>query len=196
MSGAEGLADRIDGLMGIGGWRKDASFIVLSGVALVFSILGYRIGDYDPAWIAVILCGVPISVDAIAGLLLRHDIKADVIVFIALCAALYIQDIFTAGEVVVIMQIGGLLEDITSERARSGIEKLLDMAPAEAMLVEDGREREIRAEDIVPGNVLRVRPGESVPADGRVISGTTCIDQSLITGESVPVDRTVGDEVF
>ena len=55
MSGAEGLADRIDGLMGIGGWRKDASFIVLSGVALVFSILGYRIGDFDPAWIAVIL---------------------------------------------------------------------------------------------------------------------------------------------
>ena len=99
MSRAEELADRVDGLMGIGGWRKDAVCIAVSFAALAVSLIHGDVNGFDTAWIAVVLCGIPISVDAITGLLLRHDIRADVIVFIALCAALYIGDIFTAGEV-------------------------------------------------------------------------------------------------
>ncbi len=196
MSRAEDLADRIDAFMEIGGWRKDAVFIVVSGIALAISLLHGTIGDFDPAWIAVVLCGVPISVDAISGLFLRHDIKADVIVFIALCAALYIGDIFTAGEVVAIMQIGGLLEGITAERAKSGIGKLIDMTPTTARVLEDGQERTVPASDVREGYTLRVLPGETVPADGRIVSGNTSIDQSLVTGESLPADKTVGDEVY
>ena len=196
MSRAEELADRIDGLMETGGWRKDAVFITVSAVALAVSLLYGDVGGFDTAWIAVALCGIPISVDAISGLLLRHDIRADVIVFIALCAALYIGDVFTAGEVAAIMQIGGLLEGITAERARSGIGKLIDMSPATARLVDEEGESVINASDVREGDVLRVLPGETVPADGILISGSTSIDQSFMTGESLPADKTAGDEVY
>ncbi|MBR5998922.1 MAG: cation-translocating P-type ATPase, partial [Candidatus Methanomethylophilaceae archaeon] len=196
MSRAEELADRIDGLMETGGWRKDAVFIAVSAAALAVSLLYGDVGGFDTAWIAVMLCGISISVDAISGLLLRHDIRADVIVFIALCAALYIGDVFTAGEVAAIMQIGGLLEGVTAERARSGIGKLIDMSPATARLVDEEGESVINASDVKEGDILRVLPGETVPADGILISGSTSIDQSFMTGESLPADKTAGDEVY
>ena len=196
MGNAEAIADRIDSVMGIGGWRKDAAFITISAVALAVSFFGVLPSGPDPAWVAVILCGVPITVDAISGLFLRHDIKADVIVFIALVAALYIGDVFTAGEVAAIMQIGGLLEDITAEKARDGIGRLLERAPVTANRIDGDAEIEISASDIRKGDTLRVRSGETVPADGRIIRGTTSVDQSVITGESVPADLTVGDGVY
>ena len=196
MGRAEELADRVDGLMGIGGWRKDTVCIAVSFAALAVSLIHGDVNGFDTAWIAVVLCGIPISVDAITGLLLRHDIRADVIVFIALCAALYIGDIFTAGEVAAIMQIGGLLEDITAERARSGIGKLVDMSPTTARVVDGDSETTKQASEVAEGDTLRVLPGETVPADGIVVSGSTSIDQSLVTGESVPADKAVGDEVY
>ncbi len=196
MGRAEELADRVDGLMGIGGWRKDAVCIAVSFAALAVSLIHGDVNGFDTAWIAVVLCGIPISVDAITGLLLRHDIRADVIVFIALCAALYIGDIFTAGEVAAIMQIGGLLEDITAERARSGIGKLVDMSPTTARVVDGDSETTKQASEVAEGDILRVLPGETVPADGIVVSGSTSIDQSLVTGESVPADKAAGDEVY
>ncbi len=193
---AEVLADRIEDAMGIGGWRRDAVFIIVSAISLLFSFLGSDIFGLDPAWIAVILCGIPISVDAIVGLLLRHDIKADVIVFIALMAALYIGDIFTAGEVAAIMQIGGLLEDLTAERSRKDIDRLMRLAPVTACRIDGDTESVIPASSVRIGDMLRVRPGETVPADGRIVSGETSIDNSSVTGESVPADRIPGDEVF
>ena len=196
MKGAEALADRIEDAMGIGGWRRDAVFIAVSAICLLLSFLGFDIFGIDIAWVAVILCGIPISVDAIVGLLLRHDIKADVIVFVALVAALYIGDVFTAGEVAAIMQIGGLLEDLTAERSRKDIDRLLSLAPTTACRITDGMEEIVPALSISIGDVLRVRPGETVPADGRIVSGESSIDNSAVTGESLPVDRAVGEEVF
>ena len=196
MSRAEQLADRIDGIMEMGGWRKDAICIAVSAVCLVLSFLDIRFSFLDPAWIAVLLCGLPISVDAITGLLLRHDIKADVVVFIALVAAIWIGDIITAGEVATIMQIGGMLESLTSEKSRKGINRLMSLAPMTANLIDGDHERTVPVSEIVTGDKLRVRPGESVPADGTIMSGSTSIDQSSITGESIPAERTAGDSVY
>lgn len=190
------MADRIDGVMEIGGWRKDAACIAISAVCLVLSFLDVRFLSLDPAWIAVLLCGVPISVDAVTGLLLRHDIKADVIVFIALVAAIYIGDIITAGEVATIMQIGGMLEGLTAERSRKGIDRLMSLAPMTACLIDGDSERTVPVSEIAAGCKLRVRPGETVPADGRILAGDTSIDQSSITGESVPAECGPGDEVY
>ena len=183
-------------MMEVGGWRKDAACIAVSAVCLVLSFLDVCFFSLDPAWIAVLLCGVPISVDAITGLLLRHDIKADVIVFIALVAAIYIGDIITAGEVATIMQIGGMLEGLTAERSRKGIDRLMSLAPMTACLIDGDSERTVPVSEIAAGCKLRVRPGETVPADGRILSGDTSIDQSSITGESVPAECGPGDEVY
>ncbi len=196
MGTAEHLADRIDEIMEIGGWRKDAVCIAISAVCLVLSFIGIEFSFLDPAWIAVVLCGVPISVDAITGLLLRRDIKADVIVFIALVAAIYVDDIITAGEVATIMQIGGMLEGLTAERSRKGIDRLMSLAPMTACLIDGDSERTVQVSEVVTGNNLRVRPGETVPADGTILSGNTSIDQSSITGESVPAECGPGDSVY
>ena len=111
-------------------------------------------------------------------------------------AALAIGDLFAAGEVAFIMAVGAILEDMTTKRARKGLRQLISLAPVQGRRIRDGREEMIRAEEIRPGDILRVLPGETIPADGRVASGETSVDQSVMTGESLPVDKGVGDEVF
>lgn len=93
------------------------------------------------------------------------------------------------------MQLGALLEEITVSKARAGIEKLANLTPRTARIITENGEKTVTADEVRPGNILRVLPGESIPADGILISGSTSIDQSVMTGESVPVDKTVGDEV-
>ena len=170
--------------------------LMVSGVSLVASFL---VGDdlpIDPAWVAIVLCGAPILWDAATGLVLRHDIKADVLVAIAIMASLALGEWFAAGEVALIMEIGGFLEDFSSRRARRGIEALSDMSPRTGRVVDHGGVSEVPVEEIGIGQTVRVLPGEAVPVDGRVVSGETSIDQSVITGESMPVDKAPGDEVF
>lgn len=111
-------------------------------------------------------------------------------------AAIAIGDLFAAGEVAFIMAIGALLEDATANRAKKGLRKLIELAPAKARRLRDGREEMISADEIGVGDLLRVLPGESIPADGRIVSGVTSVDQSVMTGESLPVDKGVGEEVF
>ena len=111
-------------------------------------------------------------------------------------AALAIGDLFAAGEVAFIMAVGAILEDMTTKRARKGLRQLISLALVQGRRIRDGREEMIRAEEIRPGDILRVLPGETIPADGRVASGETSVDQAVMTGESLPVDKGVGDEVF
>ena len=142
------------------------------------------------------LCGLPIILEAIVGLVTAFDIKADVLVSLALVASLFIGETFAAGEVAFIMQLGGFLEEVTVARARAGIEKLVHLTPRTARVVEaDGSEQVIPAEQVQVGQVLRVQPGETVPVDGVILSGQTSINQAVMTGESLPVDKGPGDEV-
>lgn len=190
------VADRIEELLSIGGMKKDITFLAVSIVSLVLSLTVKDQLPFDPAWIAVILCGIPILIESSVGLFLRFDIKADVLVSIALIASLCIGEIFAAGEVAAIMIIGALLEDYTAERANRNIGKLMDMKPKTARIITDGEERIVSVTEVKVGDILRVVAGESVPVDGVILRGTTSIDQSMMTGESVPADKTVGDEVL
>jgi len=169
---------------------------IVSAAALVCSLAGWlRAAPVDAAWAAIVLCGLPIVYGAARGLILDHSVKADLLVSLALIASVSIGEYFAAGEVALIMQIGTLLEDYTAEKARRGIGKLIALAPQTARVRREGLTAVIPADELRVGDVVTVLAGETVPADGVIVSGETAIDQSVMTGESVPVDKKAGDAV-
>lgn len=185
----------LEQILNWGGTRRDIAFLVVSGLALLSSMFHLLPLPFDAAWIAVILCGIPIVLEAVVGLVTALDIKADVLVSMALLASLAIGENFAAGEVAFIMQLGALLEDLTVAKARSGIEKLIHLTPRTARKVEGKSETVIPAQQVHVGDVLRVLPGETVPVDGVILCGQTSINQAVMTGESLPVDKGPGDSV-
>ncbi len=188
--------EKLEALLKWGGVKKDVICLVLGGVSLLVSIFGLAPGlPFDPAWVAIILCGVPIILEAVIGLVTAFDIKADVLVSMALIASVIIGEDFAAGEVAFIMQLGSLLEDLTVAKARAGIEKLVQLTPQTARLISGGAEEIITAENVRVGDVLRVLPGETIPVDGVILTGVTSVNQAVMTGESLPVDKGPGDEV-
>ena len=187
------LVQKTEAFLEWGGIKKEITLLAISGVALVVSI--FDLLPFDAAWVAIMLCGIPIVLEALIGLITAFDIKADVLVSLALIAAVLIGEDFAAGEVAFIMQLGALLEDVTVARARAGIEKLVHLTPQTARLLLPDGENIVPAEQVRVGDRLRVLPGESIPVDGVITSGQTSINQAVMTGESLPVDKTVGDEV-
>jgi heavy metal translocating P-type ATPase len=170
------------------------SFLAITASLFNFSFQ-YQSAIVDPAWIAIILCGIPIVKGAFTALFTHFDVKADLLVTIALIASIIINEIFAAGEIAFIMQLGSLLEELTVSHARSGIEKLIHLKPSMARIIHGQEEQMIPADHVNPGDILRVCPGETIPADGVIITGNTSINQSLITGESLPVDKGPDDPV-
>ena len=173
--------------------------LVIAGIALAASFFRapkLPLFHADAAWIAILLCGLPILKDAAEGLFTRFDIRADVLVTLALIASIIIGEDFAAGEVAFIMRVGSLLEDLTAARAREGIERLVRLTPRTARLLADGAERIIPADEARSGDLLRVLPGETVPADGKIVSGAAAVDEAVMTGEPLPVDKGPGDAVL
>ena len=174
----------------------------VSGVCLALSLCALWMNldlPVDPAWVSVVISGLPLLYLAVWRIIYNPGIRkisSALLITIAMFAALAIGDLFAAGEVAFIMAVGAILEDMTTKRARKGLRQLISLAPVQGRRIRDGREEMIRAEEIRPGDILRVLPGETIPADGRVASGETSVDQSVMTGESLPVDKGVGDEVF
>ena len=187
--------EKLEGLLELGGTKKNITLLAISAAAVICSLLKLQPFPFDIAWIAIILCGVPIILEAVIGLVTAFDIKADVLVSLALIASICIGETFAAGEVAVIMQLGALLEELTVAKARAGIEKLVHLTPQTARVLRDGAEEIIPAEQVKVGDRIRVLPGEGVPVDGVITSGQTSINQAVMTGESLPVDKTVGDTV-
>ena len=186
---------KLEKLMETGGIRKDIILLAISGVSIICSLLNVQLFPFDLAWFAVILCGLPIILEAIIGLVTAFDIKADVLVSLALIASLCIGETFAAGEVAFIMQLGALLEELTVAKARAGIEKLVHLTPQTARVFQMDKEVIVPAEQVRIGDKIRVLPGETIPVDGIILSGQTSINQAVMTGESLPVDKTVGDEI-
>lgn len=178
-----------------GGTKREIAFLIVSAVALLVSIFDLAPLPFDAAWAAIVLCGIPILLEAIIGLVTAFDIKADVLVSIALVASVVIGEDFAAGEVAFIMQLGALLEDLTVAKARAGIEKLVHLTPQTARVIVGEHEKILPAEQVQVGDLLRVLPGETVPVDGVIRAGQTSINQAVMTGESLPVDKSVGDAV-
>ncbi len=175
---------------------------VIGGIFLILSFVLDKTGSafiLDPAYITVIICGLPILYSTIQKLIYNRGISkisSALLISIAMIAAIAIGDLFAAGEVAFIMALGEILEDMTTSRAKKGLKALVSLAPTQGRRLLGDKEEIISAEDIKKGDILRVLPGEIIPVDGIIISGETAIDQSVITGESLPVDKTLGDEVF
>ena len=177
--------------------RRTIVFLIISGLALGVSFfLPEGSCPVDPAWVSIVLCGIPIIKEAIEGLVSRFDIKADVLVSMALIASVIIGETFAAGEIAWIMTIGSFLEELTVEKARAGIAELVKLSPETTRVRRQSKTMTIPADEVLVDDVLEVLPGEKVPTDGVVIKGTTAIDESVMTGEPMPVDKGVGDEVM
>lgn len=177
------------------GEKRAVLFLILSGLSLIVSFFDIGKLPINAAWVAILLCGFPIVKGALVGLIREFDIKADVLVSIALIASILINETFAAGEVAFIMAIGSLLEERTVAKARAGIERLIHLTPRTARVVRDGVESVVPAEQVKVGDILRVLAGETIAADGIITSGQTSVNQAIMTGESLPVDKNVGDEV-
>ena len=177
---------------------KTITFIVISSICLLLSLVN-SINNYlhfNLSWVAILLCGLPIIKEACISLYKEFDIKADVLVSLALIASVIIGETFAAGEIAVIMTIGALLEDLTVQKAQSGMESLIKLTPQKARVIRNKQEVMIDADDIQIGDIIRVIAGEIIPADGIIIKGEASIDESIMNGESLPVDKTVGDDVL
>ena len=175
---------------------------VISGVFLVLSLVLSLLDialPVDPAWVSVIISGIPLLYLALWRVVYNKGISkisSALLISVAMFAAIAIGDVFAAGEVAFIMAIGELLEDKTTERAKKGLKNLISLAPTRGRRIVNGVEETVDAAEIKVGDILRVLPGETVPVDGEIISGETSVDQSVMTGESLPVDKGAGDAVF
>ena len=175
---------------------------MVSAVFLAASFILPRAGGtlpVDPAWVTVVICGIPLLYLAVWRIIHNpgiNKISSALLIVIAMFAAIGIGDLFAAGEVAFIMALGALLEEATTNRAKKGLKKLIGLAPAQGRRIRNGKEEMIPADQIRRGDVLRILPGETIPVDGTIRSGETSVDQSIMTGESLPVDKGMGEDVF
>ncbi|HIU33594.1 MAG TPA: cation-translocating P-type ATPase [Candidatus Pullichristensenella excrementigallinarum] len=190
------MAKRIsDFLSGTAMTVVSGAFLALS---LALTLSGKSIG-LDPAWGSVLISGIPLLYLALWRI--RHNrgiskISSALLISIAMFAAIAIGDLFAAGEVAFIMAIGAILEEKTTQRAKKGLRNLLCLVPQQGRRIAEGKEECIPASRIRKNDILRILPGEAVPVDGIILRGETSLDQSIMTGESLPVDKGVGDSVF
>lgn len=184
---------------------------IVAGIFLLIDLIPHLIEEFggtkvhlsflpfDPAWVTIIISGIPLLYLAVWRIIYNRGIakiSSALLICIAMFAALAIGEMFAAGEVAFIMALGALLEDATTNRAKKGLRKLISLAPTQGRRIRDGKEEMIPAEEIRKGDMLRILAGETIPVDGKILTGETSVDQSIMTGESLPVDKTVGDEVF
>ena len=146
--------------------------------------------------IAILAGGVPIARKGYAGVRAAHQLDINALMTIAVVGAALIGQWSEAATVVVLFSLGEALEGFTVDRARRSIRSLMSLAPALAMVRTHDGEREMPVAKIAPGDVVVVRPGGRIPADGVILAGQSSINQAPITGESMPVDKTRGDSVF
>jgi Cd2+/Zn2+-exporting ATPase len=148
------------------------------------------------AFIGAIILGYPIVVTAVKDLRVGR-LSINELVAIAVLAAFASEDYKTAGIVAFFMLTGELIETRTAEGARNSIESLIKLTPTKARRIKsDGSEEEVAASELKVGDLMRIRPGDNVAADGEIVQGQGSFNQATITGESLPADKKIGDEVF
>lgn len=148
------------------------------------------------AYGVVAVSGLPLIYAAFRGLVCEHRITSALLITIAMAACIIIGEVFAAGEIAFIMALGELLEERTVQRARRGIMSLASLMPGTARCIRGDSAELIATESVRPGDLIRVLPGENIPADGIIESGFSSVNQASITGESLPVDKGVGDKVY
>ncbi len=186
-------------------WKELLTSVPATIIGGAFLILSFILSKnslkllLDPAWGTVIICGLPLLYSAVRKLIYNQGISkisSSLLISIAMVASIAIGDLFAAGEVAFLMAVGEILEDVTTGRAKKGLKKLISLAPTKGRRLENGTETMISAEEIKTGDILRILPGEVIPTDGIIVTGETSVDQAVLTGESMPVDKAMGDEVY
>ncbi|MCW5977960.1 MAG: FtsH protease activity modulator HflK [Bryobacteraceae bacterium] len=173
------------------GFAGVVGLLLLLNVAGVFT----NVFGIDTAAILAVVAGYRTFYNAIS-LLLEKVISADLAICIAVIAALAAGEYLAAAEAMFIMLVGEGLEGYASKRTSSAIQRFVEQMPLRARLVREGEEVEVSAGALVEGDVILVRAGERIPADGAIVQGASAINESTITGESLPRDKEAGDEVF
>ncbi|MDQ0321064.1 Cd2+/Zn2+-exporting ATPase [Pararhizobium capsulatum DSM 1112] len=184
-----------------GPWWKSAKgrLTIASTAALV---VAYALGKLIPGaemWLftlAMLVGLVPIARRAVMAAFAGTPFSIEMLMTIAAVGAVIIYATEEAAVVVVLFLVGELLEGVAAGRARASIQSLAALVPKTALLEKDGRTQEVPADSLAIGNIILVRPGDRIPADGTILSGESTIDESPVTGESIPVRKVVGAEVF
>jgi Cd2+/Zn2+-exporting ATPase len=170
-----------------------SGLLIALGLGLEWSGTGYSLYAYVPA---ATLSLVPILRKAFAAARSGTPFSIEMLVSIASIGAFFINAVAEAAVVAFLFTIGEMLEGLAAAKARSGIQALAALVPQTASVIEAGTRREVAVADLQPGMIVEVAPGGRIPCDGDIVMGTTSIDQSPVTGESVPVAKQVGDDVF
>ncbi len=181
--------------------RRSLIFLCLSGVTLGLSWIFTWIGFgplHLPTALAIaslILGGYPIVKSAVQTLLIP-DLNVDTLVSIAAISATAVGAYREAATVIFIMLLGEFLEGFTVGKTRKAIASLIQLSPKTAWVRREDKEVQVPIEDVKPSEVVIVRPGERIPVDGKIISGCGSVNQSTLTGESIPVEKEAGDKVY
>ena len=144
---------------------------------------------------SVAINGLPIILGAVKGLMERR-VNVDELVSLAIIASLIQGEFLAAAVVSFVMTIGGIIEELTSDSARRAIKTLVRISPETATVLINEEERTVPVEDVVVGDCILVKPGERIPVDAVILSGVSSIDESAMTGESLPVEKRAGDTVL
>ncbi|WP_050031768.1 heavy metal translocating P-type ATPase [Halorubrum halophilum] len=171
-------------------------FVLTGQNPAVASVLGYPIRLSGALFLgAVAASGIPVIRDGYYSARNR-SLDIDLLMGTAIVAATGIGYFVEAATLAVLFSVAELLEDYAMDRARDSLRELMELSPDEATVRRDGEEETVPADDVAVGETVVVRPGEKVPLDGTVTEGESAVDESPITGESVPVDKVPGDEAF
>lgn len=173
---------------------------LISGVLLLVGwLLGYALPDWLPLTLytlSVLVGGYYFGREAFEEVLIERRVGIELLMTVAAIAAYVLGQPAEAAMLVFLYSISEALEGYTESKTRSAVRALMDLTPKTALLVINGKEREVPVEDINPGDEFLVYPGQSVPTDGEVVAGDSSVDEGPVTGESVPVEKTVGDVVY
>jgi Zn2+/Cd2+-exporting ATPase len=188
--------------------RRESWPALIGGVLLIPGLVFHEILHWEALWIevpallALLIAGGPVVRAASRGVRVNREVNIQALITVAVIGALFIGAWIEAGMVVVLFSLGESLEGYATARARGAIRRLVSTAPLEATRIrratggEAQREERVPVEDLVPGDVLLVRPGERIPGDGRIVDGRSTVNQAALTGESVPLEKGVGSEVM
>jgi Cd2+/Zn2+-exporting ATPase len=170
-------------------------------ICLVLSIWAWVVGEHTAvgtnlSLAAVALAGYPILRNSVVSTITHRKLNAEVLVSIALIASVWVGEYVAGAMVALMMNIGELLEDLTIAHTGRAIHTLMNLEPETARIIRNGHEIEVGIDAVVVGDIAVVRPGEKISVDGEIVDGRGEVDQAPITGESMPVTKEPGDQVF
>ncbi|WP_374314096.1 heavy metal translocating P-type ATPase [Dongia sp.] len=181
-------------------WQSKKGKIVLAelGLLCVAGLIGRVFPEYtSAAFITASVIGLlPFARQAFKLAISGLPFSIETLMVVAAVGALFIGEAVEAAVVIFLFSVGELLESVAATKARAGIKSLGTLMPTTALLLKDGKQTEVPAASLAPGDTILVRPGDRVPADGEVSNGTSAFNDAAITGESMPVQKTTGDQVF